>query len=330
MDSVPIIDVAPLRDGSAAGVATVAAAIGAAARDIGFFAIRNHGVPARTRAEMFAAAERFFALPLEQKRRISMERSAAYVGYAQLALEKLDPARPGDHKESFDMCRERAADDSELLAGKPFVARNQWPELTGFREPVLAYFDAVQTLALELHRAIAVDLGIDPHAFVRNFEQPLTAMRVLHYPPHPGTFDGVLYGAAPHTDYGSLTLLAQDETGGLEVRRRDGTWTAVDPLPDTFVCNIGDALMRWTNDAYVSTPHRVVNRSGRERYSAAFFCEPNGDAPIAAIPSCTSAANPPKYAPIAFADLLRSRVEPTYAREHVRRDAAASSGLRSA
>ncbi len=313
MESVPVIDVAPLRSGSPAGVATVAAAIGAAARDIGFFAIRNHGVDAALREAMFAAAARFFALPVEEKCRVAIENTPDYVGYARLAAERLDPARPGDHKESFNMTRERPADDPELLARKPFVARNQWPQLADFREPMLAYFAAVQALALELHRAIAVDLAVDPAAFVANFARPLTALRVLHYPPHPGVFDGGQYGAGPHTDYGSLTLLAQDDAGGLEVRRRDGVWVAVDPVPDTFVCNIGDALMRWTNDVYVSNPHRVVNRSGRERYSAAFFCEPNGDAPIAAIPSCTSAANPPKYAPIAFADLLRSRIEPTYA-----------------
>jgi isopenicillin N synthase-like dioxygenase len=138
-------------------------------------------------------------------------------------------------------------------------------------------------------------------------------LRVLHYPPHPGAFDGNLYGAGPHTDYGGLTLLAQDANGGLEVRRRDGEWIAVDPTPATFVCNIGDALMRWTNDIYVSNAHRVVNRSGRARYSAAFFCEPNPDAVIACIPGCSDPGHPAKYAPVAFADYLRSKLEPTYA-----------------
>jgi isopenicillin N synthase-like dioxygenase len=134
----------------------------------------------------------------------------------------------------------------------------------------------------------------------------------LRYPPHPGTFDGTLYGAAPHTDYGILTLLAQDDTGGLEVRARDGTWIPVDPTPGTLICNIGDALMRWSNDVYVSTPHRVVNASGRARQSIAFFADPNPDALIACFPSCASEAAPAKYPPIDYASYQRERYDATY------------------
>jgi isopenicillin N synthase-like dioxygenase len=210
------------------------------------------------------------------------------------------------------MSRERAPDDPEVVAGKPFAGTNQWPDVPGFRTTMLRYFDALGVAARNVHRALAVDLGLPPDYFAPFYERPLSALRVLHYPPHPGTFDGSQYGAGPHTDYGGITLLAQDATGGLEVRRRDGDWIPVAPVTGTFVCNIGDALMRWTNDVYVSNAHRVVNRSGRERFSAAFFFEPNHDALIACIPSCAGPANPAKYPPIAFADLLRSRLEPTY------------------
>ena len=297
MERVPIVDLQPLRDGSEAGLASVAAQIGAAARDIGFFAVSNHGVPETAIAELFRAAQTFFALPDDVKGEIPIERSPHYLGYARMALEKLDPNRPGDAKESFNMGREH----------------NQWPRLPGFRESLVAYFDRLLVVGALIHRAIAVDLGEDADYFAAAYDRSISALRVLHYPPHPGEFDGTLYGAGPHTDSGGVTLLAQDANGGLEVRRRDGEWIAVQPVPGTFVCNIGDAMMRWTNDIYVSNAHRVVNRSGRERYSAAFFCEPNPDTLITCIPGCAGPEHPAKYPPIRFGDYLRSRLEPTYA-----------------
>jgi len=312
MEQVPLIDLAPLRDGTSSGLARVAREIGAAARDIGFFAVENHGVPEAQIAEMFAAARAFFALPFSEKEALSIETSSAYIGYARSELERLDPSRPGDAKESFNMGRERAADDPDVVNGTPFVGANRWPALPGFRTTMVRYFETLTRVALDVHRAIAADLGLPPDFFAGKYDRPLTAMRILRYPPHPGAFDGTQYGAGPHTDYGGVTLLAQDGTAGLEVRRRDGTWIAVTPTPGTFVCNIGDAMMRWTNDVYVSNAHRVVNRSGRERYSCAFFCEPNPDALIACIPACATPANPAKYPPIDFADFLRSKIEPTY------------------
>ena len=312
MEHVPVIDVGPLREGSEAGLTRVAAAIGAAAREIGFFSIVNHGVPHDLVAEMFAAARAFFALPIDVKDELTIENSPHYQGYARVELERLDPLKPGDVKESFNMGPERAPDDPDILARTPFVGPNRWPHVPGFRATMLRYFETMLGVGLDLHRAIATDLQLPADYFARSYDRPLSALRVLRYPPHPGTFDGTQHGAGPHTDYGGVTLLAQDGTGGLEVRRRDGEWVAVAPAAGTFVCNIGDAMMRWTNDVYVSNAHRVVNRSGRERYSAAFFCEPNPDATIACIPACAGPGNPAKYPPIAFADLLRSRLEPTY------------------
>jgi isopenicillin N synthase-like dioxygenase len=189
------------------------------------------------------------------------------------------------------------------------LERNLWPALPGFRSALNDYFEAAHALALDLHRALAVDIGIDPDAFIGSFERPLSGLAVIHYPPLPSGVTGTCYGAAPHTDWGGFTLLAQDDVGGLEVQRRDGVWIPVDPVPGTLICNIGDALMRWTNDVYVSNPHRVVNRSGRSRYSAAFFCDPSSDTPIVPMPACVSADRPARYAEITFADLLRLRAE---------------------
>jgi isopenicillin N synthase-like dioxygenase len=220
MADVPTIDIAPARDGPS-GLARVARDVGLAARDIGFFSVAGHGVPQGLVAEMFAAAHSFFALPASAKAELAIEKSPQYLGYARMAFEKLDPSRPGDAKESFNMGSERAADDPDLLAGKPFVGRNQWPESRAFRATMLQYFEALLAVGLTVHRAIATDLGLPADYFAHAYERSLSALRVLRYPPHPGTFDGKQFGAGPHTDYGGVTLLAQDDVAGLEVRRCD-------------------------------------------------------------------------------------------------------------
>jgi isopenicillin N synthase-like dioxygenase len=182
---------------------------------------------------------------------------------------------------------------------------------------MLAYFDAVWALGRRLHRGIALDLGVRPDFFDDKFDAPMAILRLLHYPPQPANAGAAEIGAGEHTDYGSITLLMTDEVGGLEVKRRDasseeGGWIAAPHIPGAFICNVGDCLMRWTNDVYVSTPHRVVNRGGRERYSVAFFLDPNPDAEVACLPTCVSATQPARYPPIVGADYLRSRLDATY------------------
>lgn len=313
MTELPVIDVAPLVDGAPGGLEAVAAAIGRASRERGFFYIAGHGVPDTLRAALFAQAATFFDQPAAAKDAVSYFRSPHNRGFIPVGGETLDPSLRPDMKEAFNIGRELAPDDPDLRAGRPFHGLNQWPDLPGFRETALAYFAAMSRLGEALHRAVAVDLGLAPDYFAALIDRPMSTLRLLHYPPHPGRFDGGQYGASPHTDYGNLTFLAQDEVGGLEVQARDGGWIASPPIAGALVCNIGDCLMRWSNDVYVSTPHRVVNRGGRERFSVAFFLDPNWDAEVACLPTCASPAKPPRYAPIKGADYLRSRLERTYA-----------------
>jgi isopenicillin N synthase-like dioxygenase len=280
---------------------------------LGFFSVADHEIDQALIDAVFERSRAFFALPQAVKDELSVVRSTCYRGYVKLGEEKLDTALPGDVKECFNAGPDLAADHPDVLAGKPYHAVNQWPELAGFQPTLVAFSTAALELVVLLHRAIAVDLGMNERFFDQHFDDSASLLRLLHYPPHPGTFDGSIYGAGAHTDYGNLTLLAQDDTGGLEVRRRDGTWVAVPPQPGTFVCNIGDCLMRWTNDVYVSNAHRVVNRSGRERYSVAFFGDPNVDAVVTAVPSVLEPNALPKYPPVTYADYLQSRYAATYA-----------------
>jgi isopenicillin N synthase-like dioxygenase len=305
-----VIDVSALGGGDA--VAT-AAAIGAACRDIGFFYVVDHGIPATLVDAAFTASVAFFARPEAEKREV-LYTASGNRGYVPMRGEALDPTRPADLKEAYNIGLELADDDAELAAGRLFRARNLWPSMPGFRETLLAYFDACHGLGRRIHSAFARDLGLAPDFFEDRLDRPMAVLRLLHYPPAPDQAEAGQLGAGEHTDYGCVTLLATDGVGGLQVRNRAGRWIDAPHIPGAFVCNIGDCLMRWTNDIYVSTPHRVVSPAGRERFSIAFFLDPNPDAEIACLPGCATSDRPARYASIRADDFLLSRLSPTYAK----------------
>lgn len=307
-DAIPVIDLTDLETGNPQALARIAHDIGNAARDIGFFYVRNHGVAADLIDAAFAASAKFFALPTAEKAAIAIDKVGANRGYAGLLTEALDPTRPADLKEAFNI----GFDDPATGLGADGRGRNAWPRLDGFQSVMQTYFDAVLALGRRLHRAIAVDLGLEPDFFADKLDHPLATLRLLHYPPHPADALAGQIGAGAHTDYGNITLLATDAVGGLEVCRRDGVWVAAPVIPGTFVVNIGDSLMRWSNDVYVSNPHRVVNRGNRERWSIAFFLDANPDAVISALPGCVAPGAVAKYPPVTMAAYLRQRLNATY------------------
>ncbi len=184
MSEIPVIDLSPIRSGPA-GLEKVAREIGAAARGTGFFMVVNHGIPARLCDDVFAVTRAFFALPGAVKEAIAFERSPHYYGYSRMSAEQLHPDRPGDLKESYNMGRDLAPDDPDVLAHKPFHGVNMWPELTPFREPLLAFFAAQHALCIDLHHAVAVDLGAPADFFDSRLDRTLGVLRLLRYPPHP-------------------------------------------------------------------------------------------------------------------------------------------------
>jgi isopenicillin N synthase-like dioxygenase len=307
-DTLPIIDLASSGESEGASLTRIAAEVGAACRDVGFFYVVNHGVAPELIAKAFAESHEFFALPVADKRELAIETIGGNRGYSGLLHEALDPARGPDMKEAFNIGLDLAADDPELLAGKPFRSLNAWPGVPGFRETLLSYYEACAGLGARLHRAFASDLGLGRDFFADKFDRPMATLRLLHYPaPAPGSDPRT--GAGAHTDYGNLTLLATDDVGGLEARTRADQWIEAPVVPGAFIVNIGDCLMRWTNDVYVSTPHRVVNRSARERYSIAFFYDPNPDATVETISSCVGQGEVVRYPPIRAADYLKMRLD---------------------
>ena len=286
--------------------AAFSAALGRACRETGFFLLTGHGVGLALRDQVLSEADRFFDLPTSDKEKLSILRNPHNRGWAARGTESLDETSGQvDRKEAFNIGLDLEPDDPRVLAGEPFRGVNVWPDLPGFRATMLRYFEAAWRLGVALHRPIARDLGLAEDHFDRHFDAPLATLRLLRYPPGTGAAGEI--GAGAHTDYGSLTLLLTDGEPGLEVRPRGGDWTAVPHVPGAFVVNIGDCLMRWTNDIYVSTPHRVRPPRHRRR-SVAFFLDPNPDAVIAALPG-TGAA---KYPPVTGAAYLRSRLDATY------------------
>jgi isopenicillin N synthase-like dioxygenase len=298
---IPVIDLAPSFADSAQQRKDVAWEIHKACRDVGFFYVRNHGVAPPLITEEFASAEKFFGLPLDRRMAVHMNNSRNRAGYEGIGGQTLDTDAPPDLKESFYTNLDLPDDHPYAASGARGYGGNQWPDpslLPGFREQQLAYHAAMRKLGFHLMRLIALSLDLPEDHFLPLYETPQCTLRIIKYPPHPQSSRFNQLGAGAHTDWGGITLLAQDDIGGLEVRNADGEWLAATPIPDTFVVNLGDMIARWTNGLYHSNMHRVLNNlgSGRDRYSVACFFSPDRNSTIACLPTCTDAENPPKFA----------------------------------
>jgi isopenicillin N synthase-like dioxygenase len=305
----PIIDVRMLASGSSSKKREAVAILGAACRETGFFCVSGHGIDAASRASLFAAARQFFNLSVDQKRRFSIALSPHNRGYVEMEAERLKADAPPDRKEAFNVGLELPPNHPEIVAQRPLRGVNLWPDIAGWRETMLDYYDRCFRIGQIIHRGISADLGLDEAYFDSKIAQPAAVLRLLHYPARAGGSAADQPGAGEHTDYGNITLLATDGVAGLEVRQLDGTWVEVADTKDLLLCNIGDCLMRWTNDRYRSTPHRVRIPEA-ERYSIAYFLDPNPDAIVE--PILREPDEAPRYAPISVRDYLLGRLDATY------------------
>ena len=316
LEAIPVIDMAPFLQGEPAARAATAKLIGEACREIGFFYIVNHGVSPYLVARTFDEAERFFALPEERKAEIAIEASACHRGWFRLGGENLDPAKQklaGDLKEGIKIGRDLAPEHPLVRAGTPLHGPNQWPNLPGWRETVQEYYDAMEALGRELLHAFALALSLEETYFDHWLAAPMTTLGPLHYPPQTGRVTEARLGAGAHTDYGCLTMLAQDGNGGLQVRNANGQWIDAPPIEESFVVNIGDMMERWTNGIFKSTPHRVINASGRERYSLPYFFDPDFAAEVACLETCLAEADEPKYPPTTAGQHLLDMINASFA-----------------
>ena len=318
--AVPVIDISPYRGGGGAARQRLAGEVDRTCREIGFMVIAGHGVD----PDLIAAVERvsraFFDLPLEEKMRIVRPAPDVTRGYMPMKAEVLVRSRggnaPGDLNESLmigPVDTDGGAYYTATEAGRHF-APNLWPDRPqGLREVYERYYRVMDALAIDLMRLFALALGLPERYFDSSVDRSISRLRVRNYPapletPVPGQLR-----AGAHSDYGSLTILkTEDRPGGLQVRGKDGAWLDVPHRPGCFVVNIGDMLARWTNDRWVSTLHRVVNPppdrvAESRRQSVVFFQNPNYDALVSCLPSCTDATHPPKYPPTTSGGHLREK-----------------------
>ncbi len=267
MSNVPVVDIS--QDPQIASQRLRAACL-----EHGFFYISGHGVSQELVDRLDHLSHQFFALPTEEKTKIRMELGGrAWRGYFRVG-DELTSGKP-DQKEGIYFGSELGDEHPEVQAGSPMHGRNLFPEsLPDFGPTVLEYMEAVEQVGHRVMERLALSLGLEPSYFADRYtSEPLTLFRIFHYPSmNPGPEE--TWGVGEHTDYGVLTILRQDEIGGLEVKSLQG-WIAAPPIPGTFVCNIGDMLDRMTGGLYRSTPHRVRNESGRSRLSFPFFFDPN-------------------------------------------------------
>ena len=259
----------------------------------------------------------FFALPAEVKARIAIEQSSCHRGWFAVGGENLDPAKQtyaGDFKEGIKIGQDLPTNHRFVVDRVPLHGPNQWPaDPAAFTPTLREYFGVMTSLGRRIVSAFALVLELPEDYFEQYFTTPMATAGPLHYPPHDGTVTEEQLGAGAHTDYGAVTLLAQDDVGGLQVRNVDGRWLNVPPIRDAFVVNVGDMMARWTNDLFTSTVHRVINTSGRERYSIPFFFDPNYDAGVTALPSCVTVDRPARYAPTTAIGHLLERIDASFA-----------------
>lgn len=290
--ALPVIDMTPLFGADADARAAVAEAIGAACRSHGFFQLIGHAIPPAVLTALETESRAFFARPVAEKLSIAMSQGGpAWRGY--FPVGELTSGR-SDLKEGVYFGVELGPDDPRVQSGLPLHGANQWPGgAPGLRAAVEAYMAAATRAAHALTEGVALSLGLDEDYFRRRYTaDPTVLFRIFHYPAAPPA-DGRDYGfgVGEHTDYGFLTLLAQDHLGGLQVRV-DGDWLDVPPMSGALVINIGDMLDRLTRGAFRSAPHRVLNTSGQDRLSFPLFFDPAFDAVIEPLPLAAAPRGP--------------------------------------
>ena len=299
---IPVIDLAESFLDDPDAFEDTAQEVHRACREMGFFYVSNHGIPSEFVAETFAWSKRFFDLPPSEKLALHMKNSLSAAGY-EAGAQQLDSQgeaekAPPDLKESYAMGLDLP--DDHPLAQKHIrsFGHVQWPaQLPGFRAHMIAYRAAMSGLCSHLLELLARSLDLPRDWFAPHFEMAAASTRLLKYPPQPGTAAFNQIGAGAHTDWGGVTILAQDDCGGLEVRNADGEWIEATPIPGTFVINLGDLMARWSNGIYNANMHRVKNNhSGRDRYSIVSFNDPRPDAVIEPIPGCVTEEYPRKFA----------------------------------
>ncbi|MFK7944774.1 MAG: isopenicillin N synthase family dioxygenase [Paracoccaceae bacterium] len=269
-DKIPVIDISPLRDGT--DPIGVAKALNAASRSLGFIYIKGHGIPESAIDSARQTALQFFRSPSADKKKVAV--SAHHRGWIGIGGAKMQDDAKADLKESYIWGLQDAS--GVLPDNHPLRGPNQWPDcLPAMERDAMTYFHHAHDVAHHLMRGFALGLGRDPDTFLKTASRPLSRASFVYYPPQDAVSGEQQFGVGPHTDFGVLTVLCQDDVGGLQVQDTSGDWIHAPPIPGSLVVNVADLLARWTAGAYKSTPHRVVNSPGQERLSLVLAFDPD-------------------------------------------------------
>ena len=310
VEEIPVIDFSGFLKGKEKDSYFVAQQIREAAEGVGFFYIRNHGISEDVINRAYQAAKSFFSQPSSFKQNLKI--NASHHGFLSVGEARMEESEKMDLKESFVWGLDLPDEHPSVTSENPFLGRNQWPDdKPEFREAVYPFFLHGINCGRLLMQAFAMSMGIDSDAFVQNVREPIARSSIIYYPPQPRELGQTQFGVAPHTDYGCLTLLWQDQVGGLEVQTHDGEWVTAHPLEGTLVVNVGDLLMRWTNNVFKSVQHRVINRQECERYSMVLAWDPNFDTLIDPSVFC-SEGEKSLYPPIQCGDYVLSRFDASF------------------
>ena len=307
--NLPIIDITALQSDDINQWQDVIEAIDKACRDTGFFYVIGHGIPIEQFTNVQTMANTLFTLPEAAKQKINIQHSTNHRGWGQVSAEKLDPNGPSDYKETFDMALDLSPYHSQVARCGQLYGPNQYPNIDGFIQLMQQQYQLSMEVALRILKAMALALQLPIDFFSQHFSYPVSVLRLIHYPPQQENQNG----AGAHTDYGCITLLYQDQVGGLQVQDREGNWLDATPVENSFVVNIGDLMQRWTNDCYKSTSHRVTSPTSQTtRFSMPFFVEPNFDTEVSTVASCLADGESAQYNKVTAGDWILSRFADTY------------------
>jgi isopenicillin N synthase-like dioxygenase len=317
---IPVLDLGPFLSGERGALEKCSTELRYICETVGFHYVSNHGVPQELIDRTFAEAERFHAQPLDAKMQVPI--TPEMRGYMPMRgsttrTSDLSQGNKPNVNEAFFVQRETTPPEAD--SGKPFRGPNLWPSnLPGFREHVVEYYEALEGLAVRMLPIYAAALNLPIDFFSPGFQRPMGVLRLTHYP--VSQYSQKEFALAPHTDSSFLTILAQNKVPGLQILTRRGIWIDAPVIEGTFVINSGDILRRWTNDRFLSTPHRAFNTSGTPRYAIPYFCHPDPDYVMECLPTCLEPDRPQRYPAETSADYMTWFAGRNY--DHVRQQSA--------
>ncbi|KAH7121769.1 hypothetical protein B0J13DRAFT_680367 [Dactylonectria estremocensis] len=315
--SIPSIDFSAVSGSDPASRQDLVGQIREACQSHGFFQVTGHGVPQSLLDAALEQSQDFFSLPLKVKEAYDKNIGGYNRGYERLRAQNFEKKTAGDLKEGYYFGMDLSEDHPMVKSRKFNMGPNKYPQdvtdAAKFQQVIDQYFNAMRDLAEKIVRVICDSLEVTDDWVPEFIETPIAVLRLLHYPPQAPDASDLERGIGAHTDFGAITILLQDLVGGLQVwDRSESQWLDVTPTKDALVVNLGNLMMRWTNDRFLSNLHRVINKSGRERYSIPFFFSGNPDFLVKCFSNYQDAQEGAKYEPVTVGEWIAARYADTY------------------